>query len=68
MIQTNQELIQAVNDVIKESGITKTALAKKIGITRQGLDKMLQKQSFSLDDANKILSIVHKSATAQINE
>ncbi len=67
-IHTNQELAQAVNEAIKESGIKKTALAEKIGLSRQGLDKMLQKQSFSLDDANKILNIIHKSVIANLKE
>lgn len=67
-IHTNQELAQAVNEAIKESGIKKTALAEKIGLSRQGLDKMLQKQSFSLDDANKILNIIHKSIIANLKE
>lgn len=67
-IKTNQELAQVVAVAIKESGIKKTALAEKIGLSRQGLDKLLQKQSFSLDDANKILNIIHLSVSAQINE
>ena len=67
-IKTNQELARVVNDAIKESGIKKTVLAEKIGLTRQGLDKLLQKQSFSLDDANKILSVIHLSESAKINE
>lgn len=67
-IHTNKELAQTVNEAIKESGIKKTALAEKIGLTRQGLDKMLQKQSFSLDDANKILNIIHKSVSASLKE
>lgn len=68
IIKTNKELSQAVNEAIKESGIKKTILAKKIGLTRQGLDKLLQKQSFSLDDANKVLNIIHLSVSAQIKE
>ena len=48
MIKSNNELRKAVNEAIKESGVTKTHIANKIGLTRQGLDKMLQKQSFSL--------------------
>lgn len=67
-IKTNQELAQAVNEAIKESGIKKTALAQKIGLSRQGLDKLLQKQSFSIDDANRILNIIHLSVSAQIDE
>lgn len=68
IIETNQELAQFVNDAIKESGIKKTVLAEKIGLTRQGLDKLLQKQSFSLDDANRILNVIHLSVSAKINE
>lgn len=68
IIKNNQELSQAVSKAIKESGIKKIVLAEKIGLTRQGLDKLLQKQSFSLDDANKILSVIHLSVSAKINE
>jgi len=67
-IHTNQELAQAVNDAIKESGIKKTALAEKIGLSRQGLDVLLKKQSFSLDDANRILEIIHLSVSAEMSE
>lgn len=67
-INTNQELAQVVNNAIKESGIKKIVLAEKIGLTRQGLDKLLQKQSFSLDDANRILNAIHLSVSAKINE
>lgn len=66
-IKTNQELAQAVNEAIKESGIKKTALAQKIGLSRQGLDILLKKQSFSLDDANRILNIIHQSVSAQFD-
>ncbi len=68
MINTNRELAQAVQEAIKESGIKKTVLAEKVGLTRQGLDKLLQKQSFSIDDANKILNVIHKSVSAQMDE
>lgn len=67
-IKTNKELAEAVNAAIKESGIKKTVLAKKIGLTRQGLDNLLKKQSFSLDDANKILNTIHLSALAEMQE
>jgi len=67
-IHTNQELAQAVNEAIKESGIKKTALAEKIGLSRQGLDVLLKKQSFSLDDANRILEVIHLSVSAKMLE
>lgn len=47
-IKTNQELAQAVNEAIKESGIKKTALAQKIGLSRQGLDILLKNNHFLL--------------------
>ena len=65
-IKTNQELIQAVNQAIKDSGIKKTVLAQKVGLSRQGLNNLLKKQSFSLDDANKILEIINLEVTAEI--
>lgn len=67
-IKTNKELAEAVNAAIKESGIKKIVLAEKIGLTRQGLDNLLKKQSFSLDDANKILNIIHLSVLAEMQE
>ena len=67
-IRTNKELAQAVNEAIKESGIKKTALAQKIGLSRQGLNILLKKQSFSLDDANRILTVIHKSVSAQFDK
>lgn len=57
-IHTNQELAQAVNNVIEQSGIKKTFISDKLGISRQALDNMMAKKHFSLDDANKILSII----------
>lgn len=68
MIKTNDELRQAVNDSIKESGVTKTALAKKLGTSRQGFDKLLQKKQFSLDDANLILGHLQMYASVNIKK
>lgn len=68
MIKNNQELAQTVSKAVKDSGIKKTVLAAKIGLTRQGLDKLLQKQSFSLDDANRILNVINMSVSAKVDE
>ena len=67
-IKTNQELIQAVNQAIKDSGIKKIWIAEKMGMSRQTLDNLLKKQSFSLDDANKILKIINFSVSAEIEK
>lgn len=57
-IKTNQELAQAVNAAIKESGIKKVFIAEKLGIKREVFARMLNKKQFSLDDANKILEVL----------
>lgn len=67
-IQNNDDLRNVVIEEIKKSGITKTALSNKVGLTRQGLDKLLQKKSFSIDDANKLLNVINKNVTAKLNE
>jgi pts system, mannitol-specific iibc component len=66
IINTNSELSQVVSLLIKTSGYKKTYIADQLGLTRQGLDKLLKKQSFSLDDANKILSVINKKVVAQL--
>lgn len=66
IINTNHELSQVVSQLIKTSGYKKTYIADQLGLTRQGLDKLLKKQSFSLDDANRILSVINKKVVAQL--
>lgn len=55
---TNKDLIALVNQTIKDNGINKTFISKKLGISRQALDNMLDKKQFSVDDANKILNVI----------
>lgn len=67
-IKTNQELAQAVNEVIKKSGIKKVFIAEQLGISRQALTHFLQKANFSIDDANKILDIIGYKASAKVDK
>lgn len=55
---TNKDLITLVNETIKNTGVTKTHIAKQLGVTRQQIDNILAKQNFSIDDANKLLNVV----------
>ena len=55
---TNKDLITLVNDTIKNCGVTKTHIAKQLGVSRQQIDNLLNKQNFSIDDANKILHVI----------
>lgn len=68
-IRTNEELKQAVNKAIKDSGIKKNFMAEKLGISRQAFYKMMnEKESFSLDDANRILAIIGKETETVIKD
>lgn len=67
-IKTNQELAQAVNEAIKESGYKKNWIAEQLGISRQALTHFLQKANFSIDDANKILDIIGYKASAKVDK
>lgn len=67
-IRTNKELSDAVKQILEESGIKKTWIANKLGVSRQAVDNLLSKQSFSIDDANKILNLIEKNATVKIDK
>ena len=67
-IRNNKELIQAVNDAIKESGYKKIWIAEQLGISRQALTHFLQKSNFSLDDANKVLSLIGYNTTTKVDK
>lgn len=68
MIKTNQELAQAVNGAIAESGIKKYSIAEKMGISRQAFTNFMNKSNFSIDDANKILSIIGYETETKIHK
>ena len=67
-IRTNKELADAVNDAIKESGYKKIYIAEKLGIANQNLKRFLEKENFSIDDANKILSIIGYETITKISK
>lgn len=66
IINNNDELIDAVKQAIKESGYKKTYIADQLNISRQGFSNLLNKQNFSIDDANRILNVINKKVTANI--
>lgn len=67
-IKTNQELSQAIENIIENEGIKKIWLSEKIGIANQNLNKLINKKSISLDDANKILKPLGYSAMVSIKK
>ena len=55
---TNKDLSKLVDDMIKETGVTKTFISNKLEISRQAFDNLMAKKQFSVDDANKILNVI----------
>lgn len=54
--------LQLLQERIKDSGITKVALARKLDLTTRGLwDKLNGKYNFSLADAERLTDILHLS-------
>lgn len=68
MISTNKDLTEAVEQVIAENGIKKNWIADKLGVANQNVNKILRKTNFSLDDANKILSLMGYEASVSIRK
>ena len=58
IIETNQELAQAIERIIDDNGIKKIWLSEKMGISNQNFNRLMSKKNFSLDDANSILNII----------
>ena len=58
IINTNSELSQAINDIIKESGYKKTYIAYQLGIKNQNFNNKINKNNLSIDETNKILNII----------
>lgn len=56
IIETNQELTQAIDKIINDNGIKKIWLSEKMGISNQNFNRLMSKKSFSLDDANRVLN------------
>lgn len=67
-VKSNRELVDAIEEIISESGIKKIWLADKLGIANQNFNKFLHKKNMSLDEANKILSFIGYTASISIQK
>lgn len=65
-IKTNQELSQAIDQAISDSGYKRGYIADQIGIANQNLKKFITKKNLSLDEANQILNILGYNAEISI--
>lgn len=55
---TNKDLSDMINQFLKDHGINKSFIARKMSVTRQQIDNLFNKKNFSIDDANKILNTI----------
>lgn len=67
-IRSNEELRQAVNKAVEDSGYKKMWIAQKMGISRQAFTNFMNKSNFSIDDANKILTLIGVNLVAEIHK
>lgn len=56
-IKSNEELSNAIDNAIKDSGYKRMYIAEQLGIANQNLKRTIH-SNLSLDDANKILDII----------
>lgn len=68
VIKNNDELKQAVNKAIDDSGYKKMWIAEQMGISRQAFSNFMNKSNFSIDDANKILTLIDSNVIAEIHK
>lgn len=54
--EDNKQIIIEIKKLMLENGITQKEIADRLGITPQGLTKILNKKNFGFEDAKKILS------------
>lgn len=66
-IRSNEELSNAIDKAIKESGYKRMYIAEQLGIANQNLKRTIH-SSLSLDDANKILDIIGYDAIMTIEK
>lgn len=67
-VKSNEELKQAVNKAINDSGYKKMWIAEQMGISRQAFSNFMNKSNFSIDDANKILTLIGLNVIAEIHK
>lgn len=54
--ENNEQIVIEIKKLMLENKISQREIASKLGITPQGLTKLLNKKNFGFEDAQKILS------------
>lgn len=66
-IKNNEELSNAIDKAITDSGYKRMYVAEQLGIANQNLKRTIH-SNLSLDDANKILNIIGYDAIISIEK
>lgn len=66
-IKSNEELSNAIDNAIKDSGYKRMYIAEQLGIANQNLKRTIH-SNLSLDDANKILDIIGYDAEIKLKK
>lgn len=53
--QNNKQIVIEIKKLMLDNNVSQRIIAKRIGITPQGLTKLLSKKNFGFEDADKIL-------------
>lgn len=56
--ENNEQIVIEIKKLMLENKISQREIAAKLGITPQGLTKLLNKKNFGFEDAQKILSAI----------
>ncbi|MGL5436508.1 MAG: helix-turn-helix domain-containing protein [Lachnospiraceae bacterium] len=61
MYISNEQIVVEIKKLMLESKVSQKQIADKLGITPQGLTKLLNKKNFGFEDAQKILNAMGHS-------
>lgn len=68
-VKTSSGFAELIDFELTNSGLSKTKVANRLGMSRQMLyTKLHKKASFSLDDANKLLDAIYEEAIIKLIE
>ncbi len=66
--QSNEQTIVEIKKLMLENKVSQRDIANELGITPQGLTKLLNKKNFGFEDAEKILNAMGYTLTISFSK
>ena len=66
--ESNEQIVIELKKLMLEKNLTQRQIAQSLGITPQGLTKLLNKKNFGFEDAKKILNAMGCELIADFKE